>query len=131
MLTIETLSRRRIRLSYGAKNEVWEVRLENGIIQGNAFSPLLFVLVIDFFTMVMKTRRDVRVENLQLIDDLKASSATIETAQTILETVKRYADSVGMVINAKKSAIQFNVETPLPVPLGDPKNGRDVPVSWL
>ena len=32
---------------YGANKEVGEVRLENGIIQGDAFSPLLFVLMID------------------------------------------------------------------------------------
>ena len=39
MLIIEMMSRWRIRLSYGAKKEVGEVRLENGIIQGDAFSP--------------------------------------------------------------------------------------------
>ena len=30
-----------------------------------------------------------------------------------------YADSVGMVINAKKSAIQLNIETPQPESLQD------------
>ena len=45
MLIIEMMARWRIRLSYGAKKEVGEVKLENGIIQGDSFSPLLFVLV--------------------------------------------------------------------------------------
>ena len=31
--------------------------------------------------------------------------------------VKEYAAAVGMVINNKKSAIQLNIETPLPQPL--------------
>ena len=41
MLIVEMMARWRIRLSYGAKKVVGEVRLENGIIQGDAFSPLL------------------------------------------------------------------------------------------
>ena len=41
MLIIEMMARWNIRLSCGAKKEVGEVRLENGIIQGDAFSPLL------------------------------------------------------------------------------------------
>ena len=47
MLIIEMMSRWRIGMSYGAKKEVGEVHLTNGIIQGDAFSPLLFVLMID------------------------------------------------------------------------------------
>ena len=40
-LIIEMMARWKIRLSYGAKKEVGVVRHENGIIQGDAFSPLL------------------------------------------------------------------------------------------
>ena len=43
MLIIEMTAMWRIRLSYGAKKDVGEVRLTNGIIQGDAFSPPLFV----------------------------------------------------------------------------------------
>ena len=53
------------------------------------------------------------------MDDLKASMSSIETAEAIHEIVKRYAASVGMAINNKKSAIQLNVETPLPESLQD------------
>ena len=37
-LIIEMMARWKIRLSYGAKKEVGEVRLTNGIIQGDALS---------------------------------------------------------------------------------------------
>ena len=47
MLSTEMMARWEIRLSYGAKKEVYKVRLENDIIQGDTFSPLLFVLMID------------------------------------------------------------------------------------
>ena len=38
-LILEMMFRWKIRLSYGAKKEVGEVRLTNGIIQGDAFHP--------------------------------------------------------------------------------------------
>ena len=53
------------------------------------------------------------------MDDLKASMTYIETAQRLYGIVRRYAASVGMVINTKKSAIQLNVDTPLPQSLQD------------
>ena len=48
------MARWKIRLSYRAKRDVGEVRLTNGIIQGDAFSPLLFVLMIDPLIKVLK-----------------------------------------------------------------------------
>ena len=53
MLIIEMMARWKVGLSYGSKT-VGEVRLENGIIQGDAFSPLLFVLMIDPIIKIMK-----------------------------------------------------------------------------
>ena len=108
------MARWKIRLSYGAKKEVGEVRLTNGIIQGDAFSPLLFVLTIDPLIKALKTRLGGRVEVLYFMDDLKASTDTIGRACTIHKIVKQYAKSVGTVINNRKSAIQMNIETPLP-----------------
>ena len=91
MLIIEMMARWRIRLSYGAKKEVGEVRLENGIIQGDAFSPLLFVLMIDPLIKIIKNRVGDRAEILYYMDDLKASVTSIDIAQTVHRIVKRYA----------------------------------------
>ena len=114
MLIIEMMAHWKIRLSYGAKRKVGEVRFENGIIQRDAFSPLLFVLMIDPLIKILKRVGGDDVEVLNYMVDLKASSASIEKAVQVHETVKNYALSVGMVINAKKSAIQLSVEAPLP-----------------
>ena len=114
MLIIEMMNRWKIRLSYGAKKEVGEVRLENGIIQGDAFSPLLFVMMIDPLIKILKKKVGDQVEVLYYMDDLKASMTSIDIAQMVHGTVKKYAASVGMVINTKKSAIQLNIKTPLP-----------------
>ena len=59
------------------------------------------------------------MEILYYLDDLKTSMTNIQTAQTVHDIVKRYAASIGMVINNKKCAIQLNVETPLPESLQD------------
>ena len=129
-LIIEMSMRWKIRLSYGAKKEVGEVMLTNGIIQGDAFSPLLFVLTIDPLIKILKKRVD-EAEILYYMDDLKASTTSIESAQRIHQIVKEYASSVGMVINAKKSAIQLSVETPLPEPLQDIPRMDEITYKYL
>ena len=83
MLIIEMMARWKIRLSYGANKEVGEVRLSNGIIQGDAFSPLLFVLMIDPLIKILKTQLGDRVEVLYYMDDLKASTDNLETARKV------------------------------------------------
>ena len=70
--------------------------------------------MIDPLIKIMKNSVGDRVQVLYYMDDLKASMINIETAQIVHGTVKKYAASVGMVINTKKSAIQLNVEIPLP-----------------
>ena len=77
ILIIEMMARWRIRLSYGAKKEVGDVRLTNGIIQGDAFSPLLFVLMIDPLIKIMKARVGDRLEVLYFMDDLKVSTTDL------------------------------------------------------
>ena len=63
---------------------------------------------------IMKRKVGCDVEILYYMDDLKASATSVESAQRVHGIVKRYAASVGMVINTKKSAIQLSMETPLP-----------------
>ena len=45
---------------------------------------------------------------------MEVSTTDIQIAQVVYGIVKKYALSVLMVINAKKSDTQLNVETPLP-----------------
>ena len=66
--------------------------------------------MIDPLIKILKKRIGDDAEILYYMDDLKASMSTIGTAQTVHEIVKKYASSVGMVINNKKSAIQLNTE---------------------
>ena len=66
----------------------------NAFIQGDAFSPLLFVMMIDPLIKILKRRLGDRVEVLYYMDDLKASMANIHIAQTVHDIVKKYAQSI-------------------------------------
>ena len=103
----------------GAKKDVGEVGLTNGFIQGDAFSALLFVLMIDSLIIILKGAVGDRAEILNNMDDLKVSMDSTETAQKVNDRVRTYSMAVGMVRNSKKSAIQLSVETPLQESLQD------------
>ena len=96
MLIVEMMARWKIRLSYGAKKEVGEVGLTKGIIQGDAFSPLIFVLMIEPLIKILKKKVCCEVEILYHMDDLKASCACVEKAKQVHEMGKRYAKAVGL-----------------------------------
>ena len=80
-LIIEMSMLWKISLSYGAKKHVGVVQLTNGIIQGDAFSPLLFVLTIDPLIKILKGQLGDNAEILYNMDDLKVSTSSVETAQ--------------------------------------------------
>ena len=86
MPTIEMMAPWKIRLSYGAKKEVGEVRLENGIIKGDALSPLLFVPMTDPLVEVLNRVCRGDAEILYHMNDLKASSAGLEKSMQVHET---------------------------------------------
>ena len=71
------------------------------------------MLIIDPLIKIIKKRLGGEVKFLNYMDDLKASATGVEAAQAVHETLKKFAACVGMVMNAKKCAIQLNVETPL------------------
>ena len=107
------------------------MRHANGIIQGDAFSPLLSVSMIDPIIKTTKRKLGDHVEVIYYMDDTKASTTEIHIAQIVRGIVKRYSLAVGMVINNKKSAIQLNVETPLPESLQEIPRLDDTTYKYL
>ena len=130
-LIIEMSMLWKISLSYGAKKHVGVVKLTNGIIRGDAFYPLLFVLTIDPLIKILKGQLGDNAEIPYYMDDLKASTTSIETAQLVHQIVKEYATAVGMVINSKKCAIRLDVGTPLPESLQDIPRLDDTTYKYL
>ena len=80
---------------------------------------------------MVKTRLGDRVEILYCMDDLKVSMDGIDMACAFHQIVKGYAAAVGMVINNKKSAIQLNIQTPLPEPFEEISRRDDTTYQCL
>ena len=57
--------------------------------------------MIDPLIKILKRRLGDRVQVLYHMDDLKASVNNIEMADNVHMIVKRYATSIGMVVNKK------------------------------
>ena len=74
--------------------------------------------MIDPIIEIVKKEVGDQVEVLYYMDNLKASTS-IGTAEKEHEKDERFAEAVEMVVNNEKSAIQLNVETPLPQSLQD------------
>ena len=71
------------------------------------------------------------MEILYYMDDLKATTEDIQNAETVHNIVKRYASSVGIVVNVKNSAIRLKVETPLQKSLQDIPRMDDTTYKYL
>ena len=87
--------------------------------------------MIDPLIKILKRQLGDSAEIINYMDDLKASMTTIREAQAVHDVVKSYANAVWMVINNKKSAIQLNIETPLPESLQDIPRMDDVTQKYL
>ena len=96
-----------------------------------ATPPLLFDFMIDPIIKIMKRRLKEEAQVPYFMDDLKASMDDIETACIVHETVKGFAEEVGMVVNNKKSAILLNLETPLPESLQEIPRLDEVTYKYL
>ena len=79
----------------------------------------------------MKKRVGDSADILYYMDDLKASMSCVETEHNVHETMMKYAESVGMAVNKKKSAIQLNIETSLPESLQDMPRMDEVTYRYL
>ena len=99
-------------MNYNKEHPVGKVRLENGIIQDDALSPLLFVLTVDPLTEIMKRKYGNEIEILYSIDDLKIRVNDMETAKDVYLMMKRLCQSTGMVLNIKKNGIDTEEDLP-------------------
>ena len=100
----------KVELRYDKSHPVGKVRLENGNIQGDALSPLLFVLTVDPLIKMLKKKHGENIEMMHYRDDLKIRINNIETRKEVYEKIKRMRRGTGMVLNIKKSGIDVEEE---------------------
>ncbi|GBE59174.1 reverse transcriptase domain containing protein, putative [Babesia ovata] len=95
--------------------DLFDKRVEKGLLQGDSLSPLLFVLCMDPLSRLLSSKydavemqtRDGRVmatNHLLYIDDLKLIAKDAETLRLMTEETQVFFGKIGMTINRDKSA---------------------------
>ena len=86
------------------------VKINNGIFQGDSLSPLLFCLAVaPLSKMIKDTRGGYRIQNQNLthlffMDDLKLYAKDKRDLETKLQTVKQFSDDIRMELGLPKCA---------------------------
>ena len=91
-----------------------------GLKQGDPLSPLLFVLIMDYFTRLMKitgdhpqfkfhpTCRQIKLNHLMFANDvINFSKAHLPTLQIIKNTLEKFYQVAGLKANQDKSQLVF------------------------
>ena len=97
-----------IKLNYG-KEYISDIKLRNGILQGDTMSPLLFIIALDPIikeidrNMIgIRVNKDTYIKKLVYMDDLKVYVNEKESPKLIDDKIIALYKSIGMKINSKK-----------------------------
>lgn len=94
------------------KTTIGTVRLDKGIMQGDALSPLLFVLALEPLSRLLNKYCDkvslhegeMARNHLIFIDDIKLMAKDESTLNDLCIFTKKTLDAIGFQINDEKSA---------------------------
>ena len=117
-------SRWRIRIGYRYKEEIGEVKIKNGILQGDSLSPLLFILQMNIISDVIDKTNEKRlkVTHILYVDDIKVTSETKKGMEIVHKNIIETIEVIGMEVNVSKSVVmkKRNIEIP--------DNMKDIPI---
>ena len=90
-----------------------EVDVKRGIVQGASLSPLLFVLSMVSLSLIPRKvnasyewgKKEYKLNHLLFMDDLKLFSKSEEQMDTIVRTVHVFSTDTGMAFGMKKCGI--------------------------
>ena len=103
------------RLSLTANGEdLGEVNVKKGILQGDSLSPLLLVLSMVPLSLIFKKvnacykwrKKEYKLDHLLFMDDLKMYAKSEEQANTLVRTVYVFSTDIGMEFGIKKCGIR-------------------------
>ena len=92
------------------------VRVENvtfhrGIFQGDALSPLLFILAINPLSLLINRRcrgyrlKEIHVSHVLYMDDLKSFSSSFESLKKMAHVIERFNTDIGMELGLSKCKV--------------------------
>ena len=116
----DIVSKWKIKLKYST-DVICEIKLQNGILQGDTMSPLLFILALDPLMnkldeeiIGVKINENEKLNKLIYMDDLKVYINENEDIEYIDKRIIQLYSNIGMKINEKKSgyAVHGNIISP-------------------
>ena len=106
------MSKWSITMRYTNEEEVGNIKLYNGILQGDSLSPLLFILSINVLSKELnKEISKIRINNkeyknhLFYMDDLKITTTTKEDMEKAHRIVMNTFEDIGFEVNTKKCGL--------------------------
>ena len=90
-----------------------EAKVQRGIFQGNALSPLLFIIVMLPLSHILRKctavyklgRSQEKINHLMYIDDIKLFAKSKKELETLIHTVRIYSLDKGMEFGIEKCAM--------------------------
>ena len=114
ILLQESMKRWKVKLTCG-KQELGEVSIKRGIFQGDALSPLLFVIALIPLTSVLRNVKagysfvssKEKINHLLFMDDLKLYAKSEKDLESLIQTVRIFSEDIGMEFGLDKCAVMI------------------------
>ena len=90
-----------------------EAKIQRGIFQGDALSPLLFIIAVMPLNHILRkciagyrpSRSQKKVNHLMYVDDIKLFAKNEKELETLIRTVRIYSRDIGMEFGIEKGAM--------------------------
>ena len=107
--TVKTL---RVELKVGGKTFA-EAKIQRGIFQGDALSPLLFIIAMMPFNFILRkcttgyklSKSQEKINHLMYMNDVKLFAKNEKELETLIHTVRIYSQDIGMEFGIEKCAM--------------------------
>ena len=108
----KTMKTWRVELTVGGRR-LAETNIQRGIFQGDALSPLLFIIAIMPLNRILRkctvgyklSRSQEKVSHLMYMDDIKLFAKNEKELETLIYTVRIYSRDLGMEFGIEKCAM--------------------------
>ena len=102
----------RVQLTAGGRS-LAETKIQRGIFQGDAQSPLLFMIVMMLINHILRkctaghklSRSQEKINYLMYMDDIKLFAKNEKELKTLIHAVRIYSQNIGMEFGIEKCAM--------------------------
>ena len=107
----KTMKTWKVELTAGGRN-LAEAKIQRGIFQGDALSPLLFIIFMMPLNHILRrctarykfSRSQEKINHLMHLDDIKLFAKNENELETLIHAVRIYSQDIGMEFGIEKCA---------------------------